>query len=144
MKQQNITIIERQQREKDLLLSQLKKAPIIQLACEKLSIGRTTYYRWRKEDKEFRQQADQALREGKELMNDLAESQLLKAVKEGNLTGIIFWLKNNHISYKTKIEVSGELVNKDEPLTLEQEKLIHQALKLIHYPISNNNTYDQQ
>jgi hypothetical protein len=35
-------------------------------------------------------------------MNDIAESKLLSAVKDGNMTAIIFWLKNNNPRYSDK------------------------------------------
>ncbi len=125
----NNTVLDRQTKEKKLLIDQLKKIPIIQVACEKVGVGRATFYRWKKEDDIFSREADEALQEGKLLVNDMAESQLMSAIRNGNLTGIIFWLKNNHTSYKTKVEVTGQL-KYDEKLTPEQEELINKALKL--------------
>ena len=83
----------RQQSQKENLLQQLKKTPIVQVACEKVGISRATYYRWHKDDKEFAEAADQSLAEGSGLVNDMAESQLMTAIKNGNLTAVIFWLK---------------------------------------------------
>ncbi|MEK9159307.1 MAG: hypothetical protein AAB383_01105 [Patescibacteria group bacterium] len=110
------------------LIEQLRKTPIVQIACEKVGVGRASYYRWRKEDEKFAEEADEALCRGKSLVNDMAESQLLKAVRDGNMTGIIFWLKNNHPDYKTRVELSGELKTNTK-LTLEQEEQITTALK---------------
>lgn len=124
------TIQKRQEEQKLLLLKQLKSTPIVQVACEKTGVGRATYYRWRKEDKEFLKESDIALGEGKSLVNDMAESQLLSAIRDRNLTAIIFWLKNHHKTYGTKIEVSGEIKTRDDPLTEEQQKVIAQALEL--------------
>ncbi len=39
----------------------LKKTPIVQVACERSSVGRATYYRWKKDDADFAKQADEAL-----------------------------------------------------------------------------------
>jgi hypothetical protein len=58
----------------------------------------------------------------------LAESQLINAIKDQNLTAIIFWLKNHHSSYATKIEVTNKSGSKD--LTPEQEESIKNALLL--------------
>ena len=127
-------IDERQQQEKAILLENLKKTPIVQLACEKSSVGRTTYYRWLKEDSNFAEQAHEALKEGTDLMNDYAESQLLTAIKERNLTAIIFWLKNKHKDYSTRIELTGHLQSGLEPLTVEQQELIQKAISLIALP----------
>lgn len=115
---------------KQLLIEQLKKTPIIQIACEKVSIGRATFYRWKKDDENFSTQVDEALLDGNELVNDMAESQLMSAIRDKNLTAIIFWLKNHHQSYATKIEVTAKLKHDDEQLTPEQEALVMKALKL--------------
>jgi len=123
-------ITERQQQNKELLLEQLKKTPIVQVACEKLGIGRASYYRWLKEDKEFARKAEEALQEGNLLVNDMAESQLLSAIRDKNLTAIIFWLKHHHIAYANRVEVTARLKKDDEPLTPEQEQIVTAALKL--------------
>lgn len=81
------------------LIAQLRKTPIVQFACERTGIGRSTYYKWRGEDFVFAQAADHALAAGRFLINDLAESRLLRLVQDDNLTAIIFWLKNNHPQY---------------------------------------------
>ena len=118
----------RQQKQKELILSHLQKTPIVQLVCEKSGVGRATYYRWRKDDADFRKSTDEALHEGKTLMNDMAESQLLSAIKDKNMTAIIFWLKHHHGDYTTRVKVSGSITTKDEPLNEEQEQLLKQAL----------------
>ncbi|MFA5967139.1 MAG: hypothetical protein WC805_01295 [Patescibacteria group bacterium] len=114
---------------KESLLEQLKKTPIIHVACEKSGVGRATYYRWRKEDTEFALACDESLQEGSSLINDMAESQLISAIKDKNLGAIIFWLKNHHPQYATRVEVTAKLHNQD-PLTPEQEELIKKALEL--------------
>lgn len=115
---------------KQLLLERLKKTPIIQIACEKLGIGRATFYRWKQEDEEFARLADEAISEGNSLVSDMAESQLLAAIRDQNLTAIVFWLKHHHPTYSTKIEVTARLKSENEILTPEQEALITKALRL--------------
>jgi len=115
---------------KELLIEQLKKTPIIQVACEKTGVGRATYYRWKKEDEEFSTKADEALSEGSSLVSDIAESQLMSAIKDKNLTAIIFWLKHHHPAYATKVEVNARLRADNETLTPEQEALVTKALRL--------------
>lgn len=124
------TILKRQTKEKELLLEQLKKTPIVQVACEKLGIGRATYYRWRKEDHTFAKQATDALLLGASLINDLAESQLITAIKNQNLTAIIFWLKHHHPDYANKVELTGQLKH-EYKLSKEQEELIAKAIERI-------------
>ena len=114
---------------KEALLEQLKKTPIIQIACEKLNISRMSFYRWKQEDKEFAKKVDEALLDGQLLVNDLAESQLISAVKDRNMHAIMAWLKHHHPAYKTRIELEGR-VNVIEELTPEQKELVRKALAL--------------
>lgn len=123
-------IISRQQNQRKLLLEQFKKTPIVQVACEKTGIGRSTYYRWCKEDEKFRKKGEEALIQGSLLINDMAESQLITAIRDQNLTAIIFWLKHHHSAYKTRVELSGKIKTTEDPLTKEQEKTIQNALQL--------------
>ena len=37
----------------DQFLDELRKVPIVQVACEKTGLSRNSVYRWRKDDKEF-------------------------------------------------------------------------------------------
>ncbi len=113
------------QHKKDIV-DQLKKTPIVQVSCEKLGISRATYYRWKKLDPEFAKEVDTALAEGSELINDMAESQLISAIKRGNLTGIIFWLKNHHTTYSSKLEMTTK--SGDLPLTDEHKEIMRKSL----------------
>lgn len=89
-------------KEKTLFLEQVEKIPIIQVVCEKTNISRATYYRWIKTNPKFKKQIIKATNNGISLMNDVAESKLLSAVKDGHMTAIIFWLKNNNPRYSDK------------------------------------------
>lgn len=130
MENNQTKIQKRIDKNQELLLEQLKKTPIVQVACEKVGIGRATYYRWRNENEEFAEQADSAIAEGSSLVNDMAESQLMAAIRDKNLTAIIFWLKHHHPHYATKVEVTARLKADNEVLTPEQEALVTKALKL--------------
>jgi hypothetical protein len=124
------TIEKRQSKNKEQLLEILKKTPIVQIACEKAGVGRATYYRWRKEDPEFAKVSDQALLDGSLLINDMAESQMMSAIKDKNMTAIIFWLKHHHPAYATKIEITASNRNQDIVLTDEQKELLNKALQM--------------
>ncbi len=123
----------RKAREQASLLEQLRKVPIVQIACEKVGIGRATYYRWKKEDEEFGKTADEALVEGAQLVSDMAESQLLTAIRDGNLGAVMYWLKHRNPHYNNKLEVTARLKNMDDELTPEQEAAITEALKLASF-----------
>ncbi len=117
---------------KEALLEQLRKTPIIQIACEKLNISRMSFYRWKQEDKDFAGKVDEALLDGQLLVNDLAESQLISAVKDRNMHAIMAWLKHHHPSYKTRIEIEGELEVIQE-LSPEQQEVVMHAIKLANF-----------
>lgn len=114
---------------KKLFLEQLKKTPIIQIACEKLSISRASFYRWKNEDQQFAKDIVASIFEGHLMVNDLAESQLIGAVKDRNLSAITYWLRYHHPDYKPKIEINGSMQVINE-LTDDQKKIIEQALAL--------------
>ena len=86
----------------------------MQLACERSDISRATFYRWKKDDKEFSEAIDEAIVSGASLINDMAESKLIAAIKEGNMTGIIYWLKHRHPAYTTRVELAVGPKQNDE------------------------------
>jgi hypothetical protein len=114
---------------KALIIEGLRKTPIIQLVCEKNGIGRTTFYRWKKEDKKFSEQVDKAFLEGRLFINDIAESQLISGIKDKSMQAIFFWLRNNHPVYADKLELKGKIEHTHE-LTKEQKQIVKQAVKL--------------
>lgn len=120
----------------EALLEQLRKTPIVQIACEKLGISRWTLYRWKKEDSDLAKKIDDAIFEGRLLVNDLAESQLISAVKDRNFGAITYWLKHHHPSYATRVKIEGEL-NLIEELSPEQKELVRKALKLANITLEN-------
>ncbi len=114
---------------KKLFIENLKKVPIVQVACEKSGVSRATVYRWRDKDKKFRKTLDQALSEGEALVNDMGESQLILLIKEKNFSAIRFWLNHRHEKFKERVEVTTKN-EKQEELTREQEELVKDALRL--------------
>ena len=109
-------------------LDELRKVPIVQVACEKTGLSRNSVYRWRKEDKDFLKKMDNALSEGVALVNDMSESQLLTLIKEKNYPAISFWLRHRNDNYKNKLEITTK--DDNEELTPSQSKIVKQALKL--------------
>ncbi|MCA9365016.1 MAG: hypothetical protein KC736_03935 [Candidatus Moranbacteria bacterium] len=123
----------KQKETKRLFLENLKKVPIIQVACEKSGISRATIYRWREKDKKFRKELEQALTEGEALINDLGESQLLSLMKEKNFSAIRFWLNHRHEKFKDRVEVTTK-IEKQEELSPEQKAIVRKALRAIKQP----------
>lgn len=122
------TIRKRLSEDKQKLLENLKQVPIISVASQKTGIGRSSVYRWKSEDKTFAKELDKALSEGKQLINDLAESMLINAIKDQNMTSIIWWLRNNHPGYTNKIELTHK--TEKEELSSEQKALVKKAITL--------------
>ena len=112
----------------DQFLDELRKVPIVQVACEKTGLSRNSVYRWRKEDKDFLKKMDNALSEGVALVNDMSESQLLTLIKEKNYPAISFWLRHRNDNYKNKLEITTK--DDNEELTPSQAKIVKHALQL--------------
>ncbi len=134
--------------DKKLIIEQLKKTPIIQLVCDRCNVGKSTYYRWRQDDAEFKKNSDEAMKDGVELINDLSESQLITLIKEKNFPAIQLWLRQHHPDYSNRLDVRAT-IEKEDPMTLEQEALIRKVLGIqettvLQEPITENeNDYTQ-
>lgn len=115
---------------RDAFLAELRKIPIVQVACERSGVSRNSVYRWRKEDTKFSDEMDTALAEGEDLVNDMSESQLLTLIKEKNWSAISFWLRHRNPKYKEKVEVTTKIGIDDDTLTSEQEAIVKRALEL--------------
>lgn len=124
--------------DKKRLLLRLVKAPIVEAACNQANVPRSTYYRWRKDDEAFAEACDEAIEQSSSVVNDLAESQLISAIKDQNMTAVMFWLKHHHRSYRTRIELDAKIESVQQELTPEQAELVAQALKLAGLTTENN------
>ena len=85
--------------EKSKFIEYLRETPLVSFACKKVGISRATFYRWNNGDKEFRDQIQKVLRQGRENVNDLAEATLIKMIKSENFNATRFWLQNNNKRY---------------------------------------------
>jgi hypothetical protein len=75
---------------KKMLLQALEKSlGIVTPACKEVGISRETYYRYMREDADFREQVDII----NEITLDFAENQLFKKIKEGSERSILFYMK---------------------------------------------------
>lgn len=74
---------------KKLLESLEKSLGVVTTACKACGLGRTTFYNYYEDDKEFKKEVD-------ELQNvaiDFAESKLHQQIEKGDTTACIFYLK---------------------------------------------------
>ncbi len=115
-------------KDKELIIKCLETTPIVYVACQKANISKSTYYRWREEDADFRQKTDQALKEGISTVNDLAESQLITLIKNKNIGSITFWLRHRHAAYSDKNKIFGK--EPYEELSEEQLAILKKVLKI--------------
>ena len=134
----------RNKKEKMIFIEQLRKMPIVEVVCSKSGVSRATFYRWKKEDTEFAKQAEDALSTGKHLISDLAESMLINAIKNGDMRGIIFWLRHNKDEYKNRVEISGSIKQIREELTEDEVEILHKALELAGFEKNIINEKDTQ
>jgi hypothetical protein len=114
----------------DLFLEEMRKIPIVTVACEKVGISRNTIYKWLKDDPVFKEKFDTASMNGIQHINDLSENQLLQLIKEKRLSAIRLWLTNNHQRFSGKSVKDTEV--KDKELSEEQKSTIEQALKMVN------------
>ena len=89
----------KQERDKARILEYLSQKPVKELAAKKVGVSHATLYRWLKEDHEFAEAVDETLDEGRGVMSDFAESQLFKAIQNGDLNAIRYYLNNNNPRY---------------------------------------------
>ncbi len=120
----------KEKKSKKLILEHLRKMPLIQVACEKSGVARASFYRWKQKDKEFAKEVDTAIAEGEAMITDMSEAQLITLIRDKNFQAVQLWLKSHHPKYGNKLEVTGNLNIKEEPLTPEQAAIVKAALKM--------------
>lgn len=87
-------------------LNDIKKQKFIQLysqlnghitdACAGADISRTTYYTWLEKDEAF----TKAIMEAEMNLNDEIRDVLINKAASGDMTAVIFYLKNRHPDFK--------------------------------------------
>ena len=77
-------------------------------SCKKIGIERKTYYNWINKDKIFKEKVE-AIQDG---LLDFAETMLMKKIKDGDNTSLIFFLKTKgkHRGYSERFEVENKTV----------------------------------
>lgn len=120
------------------------ETPLIEPACQRAGVSRSTYYRWHKEDSRFRKKADNVISQGRLVVNDLAESKLMKLMKEGNLAAIKYWLDHNSKIYSEKKVYLSEIVLKTLVELLnrgDNSEVSNRAIELFLSGEINKNTF---
>jgi len=134
----------RQAAQKETVLEQLRRMPVISTACDNTRISRASFYRMRNEDEVFRAAAEKAIAEGVAFISDLGESQLVELIKEGNFQVIKFWLQTHRPEYSRKVEISGTLALESNALTGEDQQIIEEALRRVFPTGETNKSQDDE
>ena len=117
---------------KKAVLEQLIKTPIVEVACSKAGICKTSFYQWKNDDVEFAKAVNEAMKVGIDFISDIAESQLINLIKKGDFKAVAYWLKyNRNERYGEKLKISGTIEVREE-LTEEEFELIERATEHIN------------
>lgn len=109
---------EKREANKDEFLQILEaSAGLVATACKKANISRGTYYRWYREDENFAERADDV----KEMQKDAAEALILKKMKDGDTSMLIFYAKTQ-MKDRGYVE-RKELVGKDGKDLIKKEEI---------------------
>jgi hypothetical protein len=102
---------------KKLLTALERSLGVVTTACRQSDIGRTTFYKYYKEDLEFKEKVDDI----SNIALDFAESQLHQLMQgdSPNPTSVIFYLKTKgkHRGYVEKQQL--DVTSNDEKITIE-------------------------
>ena len=117
---------------KKMLIESLEKSlGIISTACSNAGISRSSFYKWYKEDEDFRKKVD-------ELDNvklDYVESQLFKNIQNQKERSIIFYLQ--HKGHKR-----GYIQKQNINLTSNEEKINKIEIEIVK-PKRNSSTTEE-
>ena len=112
-------------RTKAAIAKRLSEVRIVEIACKSVGISRATYYRWLKEDNNFAWDCEDAIRMGTETICDLAESQIVSKIRNGDFKASTYFLEKHHKEYVPKPRNQppqkeyGKVFN-DEPMDEKQ------------------------
>jgi hypothetical protein len=104
---------------------------VVTVACKKTDTPRSTYYKWIKEDEEFRNKVDEI----DNVKLDFVESQLFKNIQNQKERSIIFYLQ--HKGHKR-----GYIHRQDINLTSNDEEIKKIEIEIIK-PTGNSSTTEE-
>ena len=137
LKEYNIT----ETKKKKFLQALLTEEAIgnISQACKRIGLSRKSVYNWRNSDIAFDKAVKTAVWNGKESIADLAEQALVKRIKSGDTTAIIFTLKSLRRDYyydqRSISPLTTDKVEQDifTTATTEREKELTTNLLSMYY-----------
>ena len=100
---------------KRLIEALMQSMGVVQQACTKVGVSRTTYYEYYNNDKEFRDAVDDC----KNIALDFAESKLLKNIEAGREASIMFYLKTQG---KARGYIEKQEIDTSQSITINWEE----------------------
>lgn len=126
---------------KQKLLKELEKSGNVWSSCLKLNIHRSTYYRWKETDKEFRRLANTMERHGRENMCDIAKHALMLNVKDKKMDAIKYVLSHLDPPFKRKQTSNVVILHKKDIIPNVPQKTLEDMLEdYANERISNKTT----
>ena len=117
---------------KKMLIESLENSlGIVSTACTKANISRSSFYKWYKEDEEFRNKVDEI----DNVKLDFVESQLFKNIQKEKERSIIFYLQ--HKGHKR-----GYIHRQDINLTSNDEEIKKIEIEIVK-PKGNNSSTEE-
>jgi hypothetical protein len=117
---------------KKMLIESLENSlGIVSTACSKANISRSSFYKWYKEDEEFRKKVDEI----DSVKLDFVESQLFKNIQNLKEKSIIFYLQ--HKGHKR-----GYIQKQNINLTSNEEKINKIEIEIVK-PTGNNSSSEE-
>lgn len=104
---------EREETQKAIFLEKLEAVfGIVKKACEFTGIKRDKFYKWIKEDEDFKRKVDDI----QEIALDFAEYQMYKKIKEGDTQCLLFYLrtKGRCRGYNDRREVVADVKSENK------------------------------
>ena len=114
---------------KQKLLKELEKSGNVWSSCLKLNIHRSTYYRWKETNKEFRRLANTMERHGRENMCDIAKHALMLNVKDKKMDAIKYVLSHLDPPFKRKQTSNVVILHKKDIIPNVPQKTLEDMLE---------------
>ena len=117
---------------KKMLIESLENSlGIVSTACSKVNVSRSSFYKWYKEDEDFRKKVDEI----DSVKLDFVESQLFKNIQNQKERSIIFYLQ--HKGHKR-----GYIQKQNINLTSNEEKINKIEIEIVK-PTGNNSSSEE-
>ncbi|MBP6045107.1 hypothetical protein KA525_03065 [Candidatus Woesebacteria bacterium] len=104
------------EKKKTNVINAFRETHFVTHACKKAGVSTSAYYRWRYEDAKFKLECDRAREEGRMRLCDYAESNLVSAVRKGDIPTSKYVLENYHPDFKKRSVNAPAEPNSLEPV----------------------------